>query len=744
MTDLSTTQPPNQRMDDDEIDLLALFGTLWDGRWLVAAITFACTAIGIAYALIQVPEYQANTLIQIEDSSGGLPGMEDLSGLLGSESKATTEIELIKSRRVLGKVVDNLNLDIAITPNYFPLIGEAIAQRFQGMPGEVAGAYFGDQYAWGGERLVITRLDVPAGHEGRGLILQATDGGYELYSEEVAAENLLLEGKPDQPSEGNGYSIMVTELQARPGTHFTVIKKRHYSAIADLQSGISATEKGRDSGIITLTYEHKKPQHAEDVLNEVGRNYVRQNVERNSAEAAQSLEFLRRQLPEVKIDLEEAERKLNNYQITAETIDITREGEAILEQVVDLERRISEMEMQRAEIEQRFRETHPRYRAWSSQMQELKERRAELDSRIGGLPETAQELVRLRRDVEVGNEIYLQMLGNIQQLDIARAGTVGNVRVVDEAAVNVDEPVRPKRKLIAVISLLLGGMIGVGVVLIRAALNRGVENADDIERLGLPVYAGIPLSNTQQELGREKSRKVLKKHNHNSRLLAVENPADLAIEALRSLRTSLHFGMMDARNNILMISGPSPGVGKTFVSANLAAVMALSDQKVLLIDGDMRKGFAHEVFQSRNDRGLSDLLAGQASLEEVSHPTEVENLQFIPRGTVPPNPSELLMSKRFEEFMNQVSANYDLVIIDTPPVLAVTDPAVVGKHAGTTMLVTRFSVNPAKEIELTKRRFEQNGIEVKGVIFNAVVKKASAYGYGGYGYYNYEYKADKA
>ena len=102
------------------------------------------------------------------------------------------------------------------------------------------------------------------------------------------------------------------------------------------------------------------------------------------------------------------------------------------------------------------------------------------------------------------------------------------------------------------------------------------------------------------------------------------------------------------------------------------------------------------------------------------------------------------MSKRFEEFLNEVCPQYDLVIVDTPPILAVTDSAIVGKHVGTTMLVTRFGLNPVKEIEHTQRRFEQNGVDVKGVIFNAVVKKASAYGYGGYGYYNHEYKADKA
>ncbi|MAO13087.1 polysaccharide biosynthesis tyrosine autokinase [Marinobacter sp.] len=738
-----TDNTPPQHIDNDEIDLMALLGTLWDGRWIIALVTVLFTAAGVFYALIQVPVYQANALIQIESSKGGLPGMGEVSELFASDSSAVTEIEIIKSRRVLGSVVDTLNLDIVTRPHYFPVVGEAMAQRFKGGRGEVAPARFGEQYAWGGESLEISRLTVPEGHEGRPLVLRATNNGWELYQYEVAPANLLLEGRVDEPADAEGYGLMVTELNARPGTWFHVMKQRRFNAIAGLQSNLAASERGRNSGIVAISYEHKDYRRAENILDEIGKHYVRQNVERSSAEAAQSLAFLRRTLPEVKQELEEAERKLNAYQVTAETIDITAEGKAILDQVVDLERRISELEIQRAEIEQRFRDTHPRYRAWASQMEELKARRAELNQRIGNLPETQQELVRLRRDVEVGNEIYLQMLSNIQQLDIARAGTVGNVRVVDEAAVNINAPVRPKRSLIAAIALLLGGMVGVGSVLVRAAFNRGVENPDDIERIGLPVYAGIPYSKTQHDLLDRKKRKKGAPNLVN--LLAIENPADLAIESLRSLRTSLHFGMMDAKNNILMISGPSPAVGKTFVSTNLAAIMALADQKVLLIDADMRKGFSHEIFKVSNDNGLSEVLSGQCSLDDAIHCSDMAGmLSFMPRGSVPPNPSELLMSKRFEELLEKVAPEYDLVIIDTPPILAVTDAAVVGRHAGTTMLVARFGLNPIKEIELTKRRFEQNDIQVKGVILNGVVKKASAYGYGGYGYYNYEYKADKA
>jgi tyrosine-protein kinase Etk/Wzc len=203
--------------------------------------------------------------------------------------------------------------------------------------------------------------------------------------------------------------------------------------------------------------------------------------------------------------------------------------------------------------------------------------------------------------------------------------------------------------------------------------------------------------------------------------------------------------MLEASNNRLMISGPSPKVGKTFISANLATVVAQVGQRVLLVDVDMRKGYLHKVLGTSSTNGLSDLLIKRCDLATAINKTGVENFDFISRGQIPPNPSELLMHANFTDFLEQVSNMYDLVILDTPPLLAVTDAAIVGRQSGTALVVARFGVSPIREIELTMRRFAQNGINLKGAIFNGVEKRASAYyGYAGYGYYHYDYKSDKA
>ena len=328
-------------------------------------------------------------------------------------------------------------------------------------------------------------------------------------------------------------------------------------------------------------------------------------------------------------------------------------------------------------------------------------------------------------------------------ITLPQAGTVGNVRILDMAE-SLSRPVKPRKARIFIIATILGLMMGIGIVFLRAALHRGVRNTDEIEAIGLPVYATIPFSDAQQKLNRKSKDRKLQGASARSTLLAVISNDDLSVEAVRSLRTSMHFSMMESDGNILMITGPSQEVGKSFVAANLAAVYAQTGQKILLIDADMRRGHMHRLFNLEQSNGLSELLSNQSGKDKVIKQTEVEKLDFISCGDVPPNPSELLMLKGFGDFMSWAKEEYDLVIIDTPPVLAVTDATVIGRYAGVSMLVAWFDVTSVKEIEATMRRCEQNGISIKGCILNGVVRKAGYGGYGHYGYYNYSYaKKDK-
>ncbi|MHA3738725.1 polysaccharide biosynthesis tyrosine autokinase [Pseudomonas sp. Eth.TT006] len=730
--------------DQDSIDLLGIFGSLIDQKWLIGAFTGAFMAAGVAYAVLATPVYLANALVQVEPKKNDMLGFSDLNSMLGGQSPSVTEIGIIKSRAVIGKTVDDLRLDIDVTPNTFPMVGGFLARRYRGESEfSVAPPRFGlSSYAWGGERLDFTRLDLPKELLGKKLTLVAGEQQhFQLFDDN---DNLLAEGAVGEAFAQDGVEGQIERLQANPGTRFEVVRNPRIVTIQGYQDALDISEQGKESGIIRLALASADAAEAVKILNKIAALYVEQNVRRTSAEAAQSLAFLQSQLPQVKRDLAKASDALNAYQTHGKTVNISLETQSVLGQSVALETRISELRMQQAELDRKFTKQHPAYRALMSQIGELTQQQKTLEGKVGDLPATQQELLNLTRDVEVASQIYTQLLNKSQELDIVRAGAVGNVRLIDPADVDLSSPVKPKKALIVLIATFLGAFVGVALVLLRKSLSKGLEGPEAIEQLGLPVYASIPYSALQREEDTKKGR-TKNTAETPAYLLALRNPTDLSIESIRSLRTCLHFAALDSTNNRIMISGPSPQVGKTFVSSNLAAVMAQSGQRVLLIDADMRKGHLHKTLNVPVANGLSDLLVKRCSIEQAVNTVEIDNLHFISRGQVPPNPSELLMHANFRDLLAELSERYDVVIIDTPPLLAVTDAAIVGREAGISLIVTRFAVNPAKEIEITIRRFAQNGIELKGAVFNGVEKRAASYyGNGSYGYYNYEYASDKS
>jgi tyrosine-protein kinase Etk/Wzc len=717
---------------DSRIDLATILRTLFDHKGMIISIVTLFGLVGLAYALLATPVYQANAMIQIEQKKVGIAGTPDISSKPFSVSPATTEIELIKSRAVLGKVVTDLKLNIVQGPKFLPVVGRYLYRTFKpAKEGDFGQPLFGlTGYAWGGEQIDVFQLEVPEGLLGQELTLVAGKAGmFTLYDEERTP---LLSGATNQVVEGHGVKIQVATLKARPGTEFLVNKLRTLSASLAYQDRLKISEVGKDSGIVYLAIQDPDPDKANRVLNEVSRLYVRQNVERSSAEAAQRLEFLRSQLPGVRKQLEDSETALNNFQTSAKSVDLNIETKAVLDQVVHLDSLLSELKLKRVEVERLYTPEHPTYRALMTQMGQLETQKQGLLKKIEALPVTQQELLRLTRDMQVTSQTYTLMLNKSQEQDILRAGSIGNVRIIDNADANVEVPVKPMKKLIVLVALLFGTVVAVALVFVRQAFYRGVENPELLEHSGMPVYASLPYSRQQERLDKNTQHRSARE----SRLLSLSAPTELAIESLRSLRTSLHFAMLEARNNVLMISSPSPGVGKSFVSSNLAVIVAQTGKRVLLIDADMRKGYLQRVFGLQPKHGLSDTLAARLKFAEVINHTEVRNLDFISCGFAAPNPSELLMHDNFNKLLSELSPLYDLVLIDTPPILAVTDATLVGRQAGTCLLVTRFGLSTIKEVEACKRRLGQNGVLIKGAIFNGVLRKAATADYdcAAYGY----------
>lgn len=703
----------------DEIDIGRLVGTVIEAKWWVLGITAAFAAAAIVYTLFATPIYSADALVRIEQNQGSAL-VQDISNALTSKPPASeAEIQMITSRLVLGKTVDDLDLDIAVSKNTFPILG-AGWERLMGRQNET---------------VKVTTFNRPVAMADSTFTLEVlSPTTYRLSND----DGFSVEGKVGEALNKDGVSLVVAGIAAHDGASFTLTKYSTLGMINTLQNSLSVTEDGKDSGVLTLNMVGEDKDQIRDILNSIARNYVAQNVARKSEEAAKSLEFLEVQLPQVRSQLDVAENKLNAYRQQKDSVDLPLEAKSVLDSMVNIDAQLNELTFREAEISKLYTRIHPAYRTLLEKRRALEDEKAKLSQRVTAMPKTQQEIVRLTRDVESGQQVYMQLLNKQQELKITKASTVGDVRIVDPA---ITQPgvVKPKKALIILGSIILGLMLSIVGVLLRSLFNRGIESPQVLEEHGINVYASIPLSEWQKSHDSVKNVNGVKRYKQ-SQLLAVGNPTDLAIEAIRSLRTSLHFAMMQAQNNVLMMTGVSPSIGKTFVCANLAAVISQTHKRVLMIDCDMRKGYSHELLGTTNDNGLSDVLVGKATLESSAKRTSIANLDLIPRGQVPPNPSELLMSERFSELLKWGSANYDLVLIDTPPILAVTDAAIVGRHAGTTLMVTRYAVNTLKEVETSLNRFEQNGITVKGVILNSIFRRAT--GYQDYGYYEYEYQSD--
>ena len=721
--------------ENEGLNLLALFNTIYYRKFFILTIVLVSFLLSITYINLVTPIYQATAMIQVEDGASSIPGFDNIGGIFDDTSKSTTEIELIKSRRVIGEAVDSLQLDILVKPRLLPLVGGRIYRNFVPLhSNDVSDKKYGlNRYAWGGESIDVFRFDIPDAMIGKKLIIRYEENQriILLYNNNILAEGLVGEDIISSP-----YAISIRSVKAKPGTEFIIQRKSRFQKIIELQREISAFEKIRDSGIISMSYKNPNPDIASKVLNRLADIYVRQNVERNSAEAQKSLNFLKIQLPEIKKQLEFAENKFNDYQIRRKSIDITLETQAILEQIVELETKVQELELSRLEMSRRFKQKHPIYQGLVEQINLVKEQKENLSNRVTKLPETQQELLRYTRDVKVSNEIYTMLLSKVQELDIIRAGTVGNARIVDIAEVNLGQPVYPKKLRIILFFILGGTTLSCLIILIQEFFNRSIEDPSEIEAMGIPLYATVPYSYQLAQINKNR-----KSFSEECLLISVKYPDDLAVESLRSLRTSLHFALLESKNNIISISGPSPNIGKSFIVSNLGVVIAQANKRVLIIDADLRRGDLANYILHEKKEGLSEYLSGQQNLKDVVFPTTVKGLDIITRGIVPPNPSELLMHDRFSNLIKYAEENYDLVLIDTPPILAVTDAAIISSHAGSTLIVARFGETHKKELELTLSRFTQNGINPRGIIFNGI-KKVLARGYNHYNYYNYEYSSE--
>jgi tyrosine-protein kinase Etk/Wzc len=387
-----TTQIPLQR--DGEIELSEMLGTLKDNKWRIIIIIAVFIALSVVYAMLATPIYQASAMVQVEQKVPDLPGLSALTQTLSAESPvATTESDLITSRMVVGAAVNKLNLTTQASPHLFPLIGSFIARHYAAKnPGKVAPALFGlAGYDWGGAKLDIFQLDVPDDLLDKPLQLTAGESG--IYVLQDDDSNVLLVGRLGQSSSSHGVTMQVKTLTANPGMRFRVFRHRDLTVINGLQKKIDVKEEGKDSGILRMTYSNADPKLAANLLEQVGELYVRQDVDRNSAEATNSLKFVKEQLPNVRLELEKATEALNAFQNQAHSVDMSMQTQSFLSQQVSIETNLQQLRLQQADMQRQYTPEHPAYKSLMKQIGELEGQKSEIDKKIGALPDTQKTLL---------------------------------------------------------------------------------------------------------------------------------------------------------------------------------------------------------------------------------------------------------------------------------------------------------------------------------------------------------------
>lgn len=723
-------------VNEEALDLKPLLHDLWGNRWLLAITTVVCFIFAEVYLHLKIPMYSANVLLQVDNKGSSQSLFADVGFGAASASSADVQTVLIKSRYILEPVAQTLGMDVQVSNDYFPLLGAWYARQHTD---SLAKPLFGlNKYAWGGEQLNIKKFTVPTSQENKNfnLIADETPGDYRLFDDN---NTLILKGHVNQlvtKSTSDGLFVFQVEaLTANPGTQFHVFKKNleplaesigHQIQINDLNTSAAASGA---TGVLEMSLIGSNPHAIVQLLNTIAQVAADKSLEQKTAEASKSLAFLNQQLPLVKQSINDAENELNLYRAKAGQIDLSLQTKFLLTQMTDAQKNLEVTKLAKVEALQKDTPEHPLVIDLSNKEKALTDSLSVLQAKLSQLPASDQTVVGLMRDVKVKSELYLVLLNKIQNLKVIKASTVSDLRILNLASVP-DVPIYVNKSSI-LLGIPGGGFLFCALVIFIFNRFQGkIMDPNELEqRFGLINMAIVPFSKNQKE-------GMNKKGNN---LLAIRDPKDLSIEALRSFRTSLQFSMIGVKNNIITIMGTTDSIGKSFISANFAYLLADTGKRVLLIDGDIRRGQLKNYFKIKEAKGLSDVLAGLSTFEEVVI-KRYPQLDFIASGTYPPNPSELLMAPMLKHLLDRASAVYDLVIVDTAPVLAVTDAAVIGQHAGSNFIVLASNRHNPDEVQHALKTLKTNGIHVNGSIFNFADQQKGLYRYQQNYNYNYDYK----
>ena len=770
----------------DEITVREVGQVLLRYRLSIIVMTLFFTIGAFVYAYFQPNIYTAQVTIELTKERMGDSSDAMMQALGGTSTNLDNEQALIRSRFLAIKAVEYLELGT----RYFRIGGFRESELYKNAP-FIVSVDFLDEALYD-KRFYLYPIDEKRFELRVGEKVWTTFGGLK------AAIQSLVDSEADPISYRNvcnfddvistpWFKLKVQKIHTLEDASYSFSSMPNEQMYYMVQEGVRTSILSARGTMLALSYSDPDPLRAQEVANAVAQAFLDQEIDQKTITADRTLQFIDEQLAAINDALKKSELKLEDFKERNIVIDIAQKAGVTSEKLGEYESQLQQLEIEEsilANIQQyilsgkevvgisagaanftnaaivnmindlqeketlrktllvEYTELHPDVVKLSEQINSIKQnikfalennlhtlqqRKRSLRQIIDGyrrslqeLPEQERKLAELTRSFMVNEKIYSFLLEKRAEMAILKSSTVSKTRIIDSALVPT-QPVRPNRLMMVLAGVLLGLIAGTALAFLRESLDNTIKSGEDIERYtAIPLYAVIPSVADWKKL------------------------SSAFFEAFRVLRTNLRFLSAEKPNKIVVVTSSVSEEGKTTVASNLGRVIGKSEHKAVVLDLDMRSANLHTCFEVENRRGMSTLLTGQNTLEEVILQSGEKNLDIIPAGPKPPNPSELLLSERLEDVIQLLSSRYDYIILDTPPVGLVTDAMIVMKSADISLLVVKAGYTQKEFVRNLDKMVRQHQLEHLGIVLNDIeLKNRSGYGYGyGYGYGSEKYYED--
>ncbi|GAB3264820.1 tyrosine-protein kinase [Larkinella harenae] len=746
------------QQEEKEPDLrVILFRYLKNWKWFLLSLVIAL-ALGYAYLQYQVPQYKVQSSILIKDEKKGISGESMLKemDLFTSSKVVENEAEILKSYSLMEKVVGELDLDVT---------------------------YFHDTKV--GEREIYTESPI------RLIVEKAQPLLYE--------EGMTVEFADAKTVRVNGKTYQVNQSLDTPFGRLRFFPKQPINAATEpvIVHALPAQEVAQEyleklkveptskqSTVLQLALEEPVPQKGKDILNKLVEAYNAASINDKNLVASNTLKFIEDRLELISGELASVEKNVESYKSTQGITDISTESQIFLQSVQqndtqlsqvniqlgaleDVERyirrkagetgatpstlglndptllglitKVSELELQRENLVKTTSENNPMLRSVDDQIrstkanisdniqtmksiltgtrQKLVGQNRKFESMIRSVPRKERALLDITRQQAIKNNLYTYLLAKREETALSYASAISDSRTID-AARSTSKPVKPKKPLIFILFGAIGLLIPIGVIAGRDLMNNRIAKRTDIEELtSTPIIGEIAYAK------------------HKYPLVVTSNSRSIVAEQVRALRTNLQFLRSNNESLAILFTSSISGEGKSFISMNLGASLALIDRPTVILEMDLRRPKLHSMLDIPNTVGISNYLVGQVTLDEIIQPVPgMDNYFILTSGPIPPNPAELLLSDKVDDLFHQLRERFQYIIVDSPPVGLVTDAQILAEKTDATMYVVRHEVTPKLHMKMVDNLYKEQRFRKLSLVLNSI-NESGAYGYEyGYGY----------